>query len=155
MHQGSSLRSRRKRGAYTSSIGRSKGGPNTKIHAVTDSKGRPCVIFLTAGNVHDCKVAKPCLDALPPSAEVLADKGYDSKDLRAWLASRGTQAVIPSRSNRKQPYDYDKTLYKQRNIIERMFCRLKDFRRIATRFDRKVKNFLSAICLAATVIWWL
>ena len=136
-------------------IGRSKGGPNTKIHAVTDGWGRPCVIFLTAGNVHDCKVAKLCLDAMPPSQEVLADKGYDSKDLRDWLNERGTQAVIPSRSNRKSPYAYDKNLYKQRNIIERMFCRLKDFRRIATRFDRDVQNFLSAICLAAAVIWWI
>jgi transposase len=86
---------------------------------------------------------------------VLADKGYDSKDLREWLERRGTRAVIPSRSNRRQPYDYDKNLYKQRNIIERMFCRLKDFRRIATRFDRKIKNFLAAICIAASVIWWL
>ena len=86
---------------------------------------------------------------------MLADKGYDSKDLREWLERRGTRAVIPSRSNRRQPYDYDKNLYKQRNIIERMFCRLKDFRRIATRFDRKIKNFLAAICIAASVIWWL
>jgi transposase len=113
------------------------------------------VIFLTSGNVHDCKVAKACLDAMPPSRDLLADKGYDSKDLRDWLQERGTNAVIPSRSNRKSPYPYDKTLYKQRNIIERMFCRLKDYRRIATRFDRNVKNFLSAICLAATVIWWI
>ncbi len=92
---------------------------------------------------------------MPPSQEVLADKGYDSKDLRDWLNERGTQAVIPSRSNRKSPYAYDKTLYKQRNIIERLFCRLKAFRRIATRFDRDVQNFLSAICLASLVIWWI
>ena len=92
---------------------------------------------------------------MPPSSDLLADKGYDSKELRDWLASRGTRAVIPSRSNRKAPYDYDKAAYKQRNVIERMFCRLKDFRRIATRFDRNVQNFLSAVCLAATVIWWL
>ena len=92
---------------------------------------------------------------MPPSAELLADKGYDSKDLRDWLEQRGTQAVIPSRSNRRTPYQYDKTIYRQRNIIERMFCRLKNFHRIATRFDRNVKNFLSAICLAAAVIWWI
>jgi len=122
---------------------------------VTDGKGRPCVIVLTPGNVHDCKVARLCLDAMPPSTELLADKGYDSKDLRDWLEQRGTQAVIPSRSNRRTPYAYDKTIYRQRNIIERMFCRLKDFRRIATRFDRNVKNFLSAICLSAAVIWWI
>ncbi len=92
---------------------------------------------------------------MPPSAELVADKGYDSQALREWLEARGTQAVIPPRKNRKLQYEYDKTIYKQRNVIERMFCRLKDWRRIATRFDRNIKNFMSAIALAATVIWWL
>lgn len=75
--------------------------------------------------------------------------------LREWLEERGTQAVIPPRKNRKVDYDYDKAIYKQRNIIERMFCRLKDWRRIATRFDRNLKTFVAAIALAAAVIWWL
>ena len=78
-----------------------------------------------------------------------------SKALRDWLAERGTTAVIPPRKNRKVQYHYDKTVYRQRNIIERMFCRLKDWRRIATRFDRNIKNFIAAIALAAAVIWWL
>jgi transposase len=64
-------------------------------------------------------------------------------------------AVIPPRKNRKVQYDYDKAVYKQRNVIERMFCRLKDWQRIATRFDRNVKNFMAAVALAAAVIWWL
>lgn len=105
--------------------------------------------------MHDCKVAQACIEALPPSAELVADKGYDSQTLREWLEARGTRPVIPPRKNRKIQYDYDKGIYRQRNVIERMFCRLKDWRRIATRFDRNVKNFLSAIALAATVIWWL
>ena len=92
---------------------------------------------------------------MPPVAELVADKGYDSKALREWLEERGTTAVIPPRKNRKVQYDYDKATYKQRNIIERMFCRLKDWRRIATRFDRNIKNFFAAVALAATVIWWL
>lgn len=92
---------------------------------------------------------------MPPSAELVGDKGYDSQALREWLEARGTRPVIPPRKNRKIQYDYDKTIYKQRNVIERMFCRLKDWRRIATRFDRNVKNFLSAIALAATIIWRL
>jgi transposase len=104
--------------------------------------------------VHDCKVAQQCIGALPPSAELVADKGYDSKALREWLEARGTQAVIPPRRNRKIQYDYDKAIYK-RNVIERMFCRFKDWRRIATRFDRNIKNFMAAVALAATVIWWL
>jgi transposase len=92
---------------------------------------------------------------MPPTVELVADKGYDSKALREWLEERGTTAVIPPRKNRKAQYHYDKAVYKTRNIIERMFCRLKDWRRIATRFDRNVKNFMAAVALAATVIWWL
>ena len=155
LHQGSSLRRRRKRGALAHGIGRTKGGRNTKLHAVCDAKGRPLVLLLTPGNVHDCKVAQRCIEAMPPAAELVADKGYDSKALRDWLAERGTTAVIPPRKNRKVQYHYDKTVYRQRNIIERMFCRLKDWRRIATRFDRNIKNFIAAIALAAAVIWWL
>jgi len=136
-------------------IGRTKGGRNTKLHAVCDGQGRPLVLLLTPGNVHDGKVAKALIEALPPSAELVADKGYDSQGLRAWLAERGTKAVIPPRKNRKIQYEYDRAIYQQRNIIERMFCRLKDWRRIATRFDRNVKNFIGAIALAASVIWWL
>jgi transposase len=92
---------------------------------------------------------------MPPSAELVADKGYDSQALREWLADRGTQPVIPPRKNRKIQYDYDAAIYRQRNVIERMFCRLKDWRRIATRFDRNLKSFMGAIALAAAVIWWL
>ena len=135
--------------------GRTKGGRNTKLHAVCDEAGRPCVLLLTPGNVHDCKVAQRCIEAMPPSAQLVADKGYDGRSLREWLAERGTEPVIPPRRNRKIQYDYDKAIYKQRNIIERMFCRLKDWRRIATRFDRNIKNFKAALALAATVIWWL
>ena len=136
-------------------IGRTKGGRNTKLHAVCDEKGRPCVLLLTSGNVHDCKVAQRCIEAMPPSTELVADKGYDSQALREWLDARGTEAVIPPRKTRKTQYNYDKAIYKQRNIIERMFCRLKDWRRIATRFDRNLKTFMAAIALAAIVIWWL
>jgi transposase len=92
---------------------------------------------------------------MPPSAELVADKGYDSQALREWLADRGTQPVIPPRKNRKIQYGYDTAIYRQRNVIERMFCRLKDWRRIATRYDRNLKSFMAAIALAASVIWWL
>jgi transposase len=75
--------------------------------------------------------------------------------LREWLQARGRQPVIAPRKNRKIQYAYDKAIYKQRNIVERMFCRLKDWRRIATRFDRNLKPYMAAIALAAAVIWWL
>lgn len=89
------------------------------------------------------------------SAELVADKGYDSQALREWLVERGTEPVIPPRKNRKIQYDYDRAIYKQRNVIERKFCRFKDWRRIATRFDRNVRNFMGAVSLAAAVFWRL
>jgi transposase len=155
LHQGPSLRRRRKRGGLAHGIGRTKGGRNTKLHAVCDSKGRPLVLVLTPGNTHDCKVAQHCIEALPPSAELVADKGYDSRALREWLEARGTTPVIPPRSYRKVQYAYDRATYRQRNIIERMFCRLKDWRRIATRYDRCATTFFGAITLAAIVTFWL
>lgn len=87
-----------------------------------------------------------------PAAELVADKGYDSLALREWLVERGTQPVIPPRKNRKVQYDYDRAIHKQRNVVERMFCRFKDWCRIATRFDRNIKNFMAAIAIAAAVI---
>ena len=112
-------------------------------------------MMLTPGNVSDHKAAKACIAAMPPSKQLIADKGYDSAALREWLMARGTEPVIPPRKNRKIQYKYDKVLYKQRNIIERTFGRIKDFRRIAIRFDRNIINFMAAICIAAAVIWWL
>ena len=155
MHKGPSLRRRRKRGGLAHGIGRTKGGRNTKLHAVCDAKGRPLVLVLTPGNTHDCKVAQACIEALPPSTELVADKGYDSRPLREWLEARGTAPVIPPRRYRKVQYPYDRAVYRQRNIVERMFCRLKDFRRIATRYDRLATNFLAAVYIAATVSYWL
>jgi hypothetical protein len=84
-----------KRGGLAQGIGRTKGGRNTKLHALSGAKGRPHVLLLTPGNVHDCKVAKLCVEALPASAELVADKGYDSQALREWLDARGTEAVHP------------------------------------------------------------
>lgn len=111
--------------------------------------------MLAPGKLNDCKVTCTLIEALPPSAELIADKGYDSKALRNWLEQRSTKPVIPPRKNRKVQRDYDKTVYKHRNVIERMFCGFKDWRRIANRFDRNIKNFLATVALAATVIWWL
>jgi transposase len=110
---------------------------------------------LTPGNTSDHKLARQCLEAMPASSQVIADKGYDSPNPRQWLKSRGAEAIIPPRKNRKLQYPYDTNPYKQRNIIERSINRLKDWRRIATRFDRKVRNYLASLCIAATVIWWI
>jgi transposase len=136
-------------------IGQTRGGRNSKVHAICDLKGRPHVLMITPGNVHDMRVAKACIAAMPPSVELVGDKGYCSNDLRKWLEERGTTPVIPSKRNHKVQIEYDLAIYKQRNIVERMFCRIKDWRRVATRFDRNIKNFMATIAIAAIVIWWL
>jgi transposase len=86
---------------------------------------------------------------------MLGDRAYDSAELRQWLGTRGTKAVVPNKSNRKQPFIFDRTSYKQRHHIENAFCRLKDFRRIATRYDRLARNFLASVCLVAAIVWWV
>jgi transposase len=141
-------------GEAAQAIGRSRGGRGTKIHAVVDGKGLPCVLLLTGAQIADISVAEPLVAALPASRSLLADKGYDADRLRAWLAERGTAAVIPSKSNRKQPLALDSAAYRNRNLIERMFCRLKDYRRSATRYDKLAINYLSSLCLAASLTWW-
>jgi transposase len=95
------------------------------------------------------------LDAVPAANELLADKAYDSDWLREELESRGTRAVIPNKDDRKYLHPFAKDRYKKRNAIERMFCRLKDFRRIATRYDKLARNYLASLCLAALVTCWL
>ena len=86
---------------------------------------------------------------------LLADRAYDAASLRDWLAERRVKAVIPPNPTRKHPHAYDPKAYKGRNLIERMFCRLKDFRRIATRYDKRADIFLSTILLAAALTWWI
>jgi len=86
---------------------------------------------------------------------LIGDKGYDGDDFRAEIVSRGAKPVIPNKSNRVRLHRFDKRAYKGRNVIERCFCRLKDFRRIATRYDKLARNFFSAICFVATLAYWL
>ena len=95
------------------------------------------------------------LAALPRARELLADKGYDADWFRQALAERGITACIPSKSNRKISIEHDRTLYRQRHKIENMFGRLKDWRRVHTRYDRCAHTFMSAICIAAIVIFWI
>ena len=113
------------------------------------------MLLLTAGQVSDYFGADTVLPTLPDAGTLIADKGYDSDKLRKALAERGIKPCIPGRANRKEPIVYDTALYKSRNHIERLFGRLKDWRRIATRYDRCAHTFYSAICIAATVIFWL
>lgn len=153
--QSASLGSWRKRGAAAQAIGRSRGGRTTKIHAVVDRYGRPIAIEITQGQIGDIRAALGLLAPLPPARLCAGDTAYDSNGLRQFLLERGTEPVIPNNPTRKHFHPFDPIAYKRRNIIERMFCRLKDWRRIATRYDRCAHTFFSAICIAATVTFWL
>ena len=148
----SSLRVKRDLGRL---IGRTKSGMNTKLHAVADANGRPLSFFMTAGQVSDYTGAAALLDDLPKAQWLLGDRGYDADWFREALKDKGIRACIPGRKQRKKTVKYDKRRYKRRNRIEIMFGRLKDWRRVATRYDRCPKAFLSAIALPATVIYWL
>jgi putative transposase len=110
---------------------------------------------LTGGEAHDCPVAERLICRVKPPDQMLGDKAYDSAELREELDQRGTKPVIPNRSNRKQPFSFSKRLYKLRWRIESAFNRLKDFRRIATRYDKLARNYLAAVCLTATLVWWI
>ena len=103
----------------------------------------------------DYKGAALMLDVLPPAKALLGDRGYDADWFRNALAARGINACIPSKINRKVPIPHDAMLYRQRHKIENMFGRLKDWRRVHTRYDRCAHTFMSAICIAATIIFWL
>ena len=126
---------------------------STKINATVDALGNPTAFVLTPGQAHDLVGA----DALLPtivSDTVIADKAFDA-DSRVIepLTEAGKTAVIPPKRGRKNPRLYDKDLYKTRHLIENFFCKLKQFRAIATRYDKRAANFLAAIYLASTVIW--
>lgn len=112
-------------------------------------------MLLTEGQASDYRGAALLLNALPPAKELIADKGYDGNGFRNALAERGIAACIPSKRNRKIALPFDPVLYRQRHKIENMFGRIKDWRRIHTRYDRCAHTFFSAICIAATVIFWL
>ena len=144
-----------KRGEQKQAIGRSRGGRNTKVHALADARGRLLAILLTGGEAHDCPVAERLIAIGKASKRLIADKAYDSAELRLWLKDRGTKPVIPNRSNRKQPFTFNRRLYKERRRIENAFGRLKDFRRIATRYDRLARNFLASVCIVAALVWWV
>ena len=118
----------------------------------TDGKGRPLRVILTPGQRGDVTQAPALLEGLS-ARRVLADKAYDSNQLREAIAKAGAEAVIPCNPTRRRPIPYDVDAYKARNLIERCFNKLKHFRRIATRYDRRAINFLSFIHLAAAMLW--
>ena len=140
------------RGEQKQAVGRSRGERNTKIHALADAKGHLIAILMTGGEVHDCPVAERLIRRVKPPQHMLGDKAYDSAELHDELQQRATKPVIPNRSNRKQPFGFNRRLYKLWSRVENAFNRLKDFRRIATRYDRLARNYPASVCLAAALL---
>lgn len=134
-------------------MGRSRGGLTTKIHALVDAGGLPILLKITAGQAHDGRSAADMLGSLGRGDVLLADHGYDSDALREVLAARGARANVRLMPNRINLPPFDKRLYRQRNLVERFFNKLKHFRAVATRYDKRDDNYLASIKLAAARIW--
>jgi len=156
-------------------IGRSRGGLTTKIHLACDGLGRPVSMVLTAGNVNDCTMFTQVLAGIwmprPGRGRpwirprrVLADKGYSTRAIRHHLRQRGIAATIPERRDQQthrrrrgsaggRPPAFDRTAYRRRNVVERCFNRLKQYRAIATRYDKTATSYRGMLDLATLLIW--
>jgi transposase len=122
---------------------------------LADACGRPVAFALTPGNIADLTLAIPLLSIVAKPKRLLADKAYDADSLRHWLKRHKIKPIIPSTAPRRTPYPLDRKAYRRRNVIERLFCKLKNWRRIATRYDRHAQNYLSGLALAAIIISWI
>ena len=134
-------------------MGRSRGGLTTKIHALVDANGLPIALKLTAGQAADGPSAADMFDTLGQGDVLLADRAYDSDALRIDLAARGAWANIRPMPQRKRRPPFSTFLYRYRNLVERFFNKLKQFRAVATRYDKRDDNFLASVQLAAIRIW--
>ena len=134
-------------------MGQSRGGLTSKIHALVDAEGRPVTLRLTGGQIADCTEADALTDGLGEGDILLADKGYDSNAIRAKAAERMAWANIPPKANRRGSFAFSRWVYRQRNLVERFFNRIKQFRGVATRYDKRQENYLAAVKLVATKIW--
>ncbi len=134
-------------------MGRSKGGLTTKIHALVDAAGLPVALKLTEGQAHDGRSAADMFGTLGPGDILLADRAYDSNALRKDLAERGAWANIRAMPGRKTKPTFSHFLYRYRNLVERFFSKLKHFRAVATRYDKRPENYLAGVQLASIRIW--
>lgn len=140
------------RNAASQAIGKNAAGWATKIHVIADALGLPLHFYITVGQRHDSYVAQGLLSR-SPCQNVLMDGAYDSKSVRDLLESKHQQAVIPFRKNSLYPGLFDKDLYKERHLIECLFCHMKNYRRVATRYEKLALTFNSMIILSFILIW--
>ena len=134
-------------------MGRSRGGLTTKIHALVDACGLPITLKLTEGQAHDGRSAEDMLGSIKAGHILLADRAYDSNKLRDTLTARGAWANIKPMPHRLNPPKFSKRLYRERNLVERFFNKLKHFRAVATRYDKRDDNYLASVQLASIRIW--
>ena len=142
-----------KKAGEDQAIGRSRGGLSTKIHTLVDALGNPVAFFLTGGEAHDLVGADHLLPDMQADM-LIADKAFNADErVLEPLAAAGKKAVIPPKANRRERRRFDRHIYKARHLIENFFAKLKQFRAIATRYDKTSRNFLAAVYLTASVIW--
>jgi transposase len=134
-------------------MGRSRGGLTTKIHALVDACGLPILLKLTEGQAHDGRSAEDMLGSVVRGDVLLADRAYDSNALHETLAARGARANVKPMPHRLTPPRFSKRLYRKRNLVERFFNKLKHFRAVATRYDKRDDNYLAGVKLASSRIW--
>ncbi len=148
------MRGWRKKGAHRQGLGRSRGGFTTKLHANTNAGGWPLGLLITPGETHDAKVAVELIGSVPqrPLAR-LGDKGYDTDDIRCADWSRGTQSMIPTKASRKARFTVDHALYSLRNRVERYFNKIKNARRVATRYDKMVASLMAFVEITSIRYW--
>ena len=149
---GPSALSRSKRGLFHQALGRSRGGISTKIHLICDAHGNPLDFVLTGGQAHESKTAATLLCGWN-AGYVLADRAYDGNSVRRVIEEMGAEAVIPPHPCRTAPATYDRHLYKARHAIENGFAKLKQFRSLATRYDKTARNYAAQVALACIVVW--
>jgi transposase len=135
------------------SMGRSRGGLTSKIHAVVDGNGLPVRLALSPGEAHDVRLAGKLLSRLKSGSMLLADRGYDADWIRELAMKKGAWANIPPKSNRSDPICFSPYLYRARNQVERFFNRIKQCRRVATRYDKLAANYLAFVQLASIRLW--
>ena len=134
-------------------MGRSRGGLTSKVHVVVDANGLPVRLGLTRGEAHDNRLCSVFLAGLRPQTIVLADRGYDADWIRQFVLEQGAWANIPPKKNRTSPIKFSPDLYRSRNLVERFFNKIKQCRRIATRYDKLAANYLAFIKLASIRLW--
>jgi transposase len=135
------------------SVGRSRGGLTSKLHVVVDANGLPVWLGITPGEAHDNRLCSTLLTGLKPKTMILADRGYDADWIRVLVNEQGAWANIPPKRNRKEPICFSRHLYRARNRIERFFNKIKQCRRIATRYDKLAANYLAFVQLASIRLW--